>query len=145
MSFSPDGRRLVTATNGDVVKVWNLDSHKELLRLTTVKSYGASESIAVFDHAGERLAILGQNNSVVIVDAREGWVLRTLTGHSAQINAMAFSPDGRRLATGGSDLTVRLWDTVLGEEMITLRGRQGEVLSLGWFVRRPLSRGSRRK
>jgi eukaryotic-like serine/threonine-protein kinase len=132
MSFSPDGRRLVSATSGDVVKVWDLESHQELFRLKTVRSYGATESIAEFDHSGRRLAIMGQNNSVVIVDAKDGRVLRTLTGHSSQIHDMAFSPDGRRLATGGSDLTVRVWDTALGEEMITLRGRQGEVLSLGW-------------
>ncbi len=132
LSLSPDGRRLVTATNGEIVKVWDLESHRQLHAFKTAKTYGPTESIAVFDAAGKRLAILGPDNTVVIVDAAEGWVLRTLTGHSDEIHAMAFSPDGRRLATGGSDLTVRVWDTALGEEMITLRGRQGDVLSLGW-------------
>lgn len=45
---------------------------------------------------------------------------RTLTGHTAPISAMAFSPDGNVFATGAEDATLRLWDPATGKELARL-------------------------
>jgi WD40 repeat protein len=40
----------------------------------------------------------------------EAKVLHTFAGHSAPVNALAFSPDGKTLASGSADSTVLVWD-----------------------------------
>ncbi len=37
-----------------------------------------------------------------------------LTGHTDQVNSVAFSPDGKTLASGSGDDTIRLWDVATG-------------------------------
>jgi WD40 repeat protein len=37
-----------------------------------------------------------------------------LTGHTRDVNSVAFSPDGTRIASGSDDNTIRLWDTATG-------------------------------
>jgi WD40 repeat protein len=41
-------------------------------------------------------------------------LLRTLTGHSGYVNALAVLPGGR-LASGADDRTIKLWDPASGE------------------------------
>jgi WD40 repeat protein len=36
--------------------------------------------------------------------------IRTLTGHTGSVGAVAFSPDGQLLATGSKDNTARIWN-----------------------------------
>ena len=46
--------------------------------------------------------------------------IQTLTGHTAYVYKVAFSPDGALLATASGDGTARLWDIATGRAIRTL-------------------------
>lgn len=61
-----------------------------------------------------------------------GREIRTFTGHSGQVESVAFSPDGTRIVSGSRDGTVRIWDTATGQELaqfISFSGADTAVVS----------------
>src|ERR1700730_6583678 len=72
-------------------------------------------------------------------DVASGKKLHTLTGHTAPLLRVKFSPDGKTLAsiTGGwgpDDVPgeVKLWDVATGKERVALKGHPGRGLSLAF-------------
>ena len=55
-----------------------------------------------------------------LYDAKTGEELNLLTGHTASVLSVAFSPDGQTIASGSSDATIRLWDAGTGTHIETL-------------------------
>ena len=53
-----------------------------------------------------------------------------LTGHTENVNCIAFSPDGRTLVSGSSDKNVRLWDVKTGKHKRTLTGHLHGIYSI---------------
>jgi WD40 repeat protein/tRNA A-37 threonylcarbamoyl transferase component Bud32 len=51
----------------------------------------------------------------------------TLSGHTASVRSVAFSPDGIRLATGSADRTVRVWDARTGRLLQLFEGHVDRV------------------
>jgi tetratricopeptide (TPR) repeat protein len=45
---------------------------------------------------------------------------------------VAFSPDGQRLASGGWDNTKKIWDSATGQELFSLNGHAGGVISVAF-------------
>jgi WD40 repeat protein len=56
-----------------------------------------------------------------------GPLLRTLTGHTAWVSAVAVTPDGRRAVSASEDWTLKVCDLGSGEELVTLTGHSGPV------------------
>jgi WD40 repeat protein len=56
--------------------------------------------------------------------------IRSFTGHSAAIHAVAFSPDGSRLVTGSIDKTIKVWDARKGGELLSITGSNSMVESV---------------
>ncbi len=56
-----------------------------------------------------------------------GPLIRTLSGHSASVRALAVTPDGTRAISAAGDATCKVWDLASGEELHTLRGHRDWV------------------
>jgi hypothetical protein len=54
-------------------------------------------------------------------DATNGKPIRTLSGHSGPVGALAFNPVGDKLASWGEDRTIRIWDPQSGQPLGSLR------------------------
>jgi WD40 repeat protein len=71
--------------------------------------------------------------AVVIFDLEKQSVVRKLTGHTAEVRAVAFSPDSARIVTGGDDQTLRVWSVSDGTaEPQVIEGVGAAVLTVAF-------------
>jgi len=127
LAFSPDGRRLVSGSFDDRIRIWDPRDGTAQGTLAEHASRGGAGWIRclAFNPDGTLLASGGGDHVVRLWDPRTGEPVRVLTGHTGAVDTVAFSLDGRRLASGAWDRTVRLWDTGSGTHVTLSGGSEG--------------------
>src|SRR5262245_48765159 len=58
--------------------------------------------------------------------------IRTFTGHTGEVNSVAFAPDGRTALSASDDKTLKLWDVGTGREIRAFTGHAGRVQSVAF-------------
>jgi len=86
----------------------------------------AVDKVQIYDRTSEESMFTGihdgsRDKTIKLWEVATGRELRTLTGHSWSVSALAFAPDARSLASGSGDNTVRVWDVTTGQVVRTIR------------------------
>ncbi len=127
VALSKDGRRAVSASGDETLKVWDVESGRALRTLE-----GHTDIVYSVALSGDgRFAVsASMDETLKVWDVESGRALRTLEGHFAAVNAVAVSEDGRRVVSGSSDHTVKVWDLESGTELHTLLGHADVVIAV---------------
>ncbi|MEH1163927.1 helix-turn-helix domain-containing protein [Micromonospora sp. CPCC 205539] len=128
--FTPDGRRLLGASVGGFLNVWDVATGELLERIDTEQ--GAIQDVAN-SADGRLLATAGDSRTVKVWDAGTYRQTALFDGHTAPVQVLAFSGDGRTLASAGDDHTIALWDVVDRQRIATLTGHTARVRGLAFL------------
>jgi WD40 repeat protein len=125
VAFSPDGKRVVTATSDAVARVWDVaDGRFEL----TLRGHRHELTSARFSPDGSEIVTASIDHDARVWDSQSGALVRVLRGHFALVSDAGFSPDGRWIVTAGPT-TAGLWNARSGELVFFLRGHVKHLTS----------------
>ncbi|HEX4946889.1 MAG TPA: AAA-like domain-containing protein, partial [Blastocatellia bacterium] len=144
VAYSPDGQKLASGSEDQMVKISDARTGRELL---AIKAPAAVRSLA-FSTDGSRLAVGGDENKLRLYDVLTGKEAaffevpptdeslltdpRIATNPGNNIASVAFSPDGKVLAAGCRNSTVRLWDLASGRELAVLHGHGSPIAHISF-------------
>ncbi|MBS0206357.1 MAG: protein kinase [Planctomycetes bacterium] len=139
--FYPDGQHLLTAAVDNTVRLWDVATGGETLRLDNT---GRSAAVALSPNA--RWIATGSDQKSAqhqlanalepkiwdakLWDAKSGELIKSFSGHSAEVTALAFSPDNQVLATGDARGHARLWNIDSGQLIAKLDGHTRKVSTI---------------
>ncbi len=117
ISISPDSR-LVASAGERTLRVWELDSGKEVAPVDEAHFGHVTQSGFFADGA---VVTASDDGTVRVWDAATGRQKQKLV-HSQWVRGLALSPDGTRIATSSLDDAVSVWDAKTGRQIYKLAG-----------------------
>ncbi|GAB4552586.1 MAG: hypothetical protein OHK0023_20800 [Anaerolineae bacterium] len=105
--FTPDGGRVVSASEDGTLRLWDVASGAIL---KVIEAHQRAVTAMALHPEGKHAATGSADQTVKVWELHTGDLLATLTGHTGSVTFLAYSPDGRYLASASADAAVRIYD-----------------------------------
>ena len=136
-AFTPDGKRIITASNDGTLRIWNAESGvcARILKSTD----GKFKKISFSEDGNFIVTTVGsyhKEETLQIWETSTGTCLYSLKGHTAHIQGCAFSPDGSLVISYSGDHSrlyesteneLRVWDLIKGVCLYVLKGHSSAI------------------
>ena len=123
LAFSPTQNLLATAGDAGVVKLWDLETRREVAALPAQARPSQMNSLA-FSPDGKLLACGGWNATIIVYDVATRRQLHSLR-HADGVTNVRFSPDGKLLASASYDGAIKVWNASSGNLLKTIAAHPG--------------------
>ncbi|KAK0276049.1 hypothetical protein LTR91_002398 [Friedmanniomyces endolithicus] len=118
--FSPDSKTLSSASDDGTLRLWDVETEKEMRKQEL--ALPVVEKALAFSFDNKTLAY-GSGECMIMWGVKK----QKLRGHTDVITAVAFLLDGRTVVSGSRDMTARLWDIETGAEKQQFIGHTDNV------------------
>lgn len=124
VAFSPDERLAVSGGDDTLVKVWEVESGRQLRQLE-----GHADRIycVAFTAGGGHIISGGADRTIRVWDRTTGSKVLELKGHLEGVSSVGIARDGRHILSASWDKTLRLWDLYTGKQVKQLEGHTEQI------------------
>ncbi|XP_042637665.1 gem-associated protein 5 [Orycteropus afer afer] len=149
ISWKADGKIMALGNEDGSIEIFQVPNlklictiqqhHKLVNTISWHHEHGSQPELSYLMASGSNNAVIYVHNLKTIIESNpESPVTitepyRTLSGHTAKITSLAWSPhhDGR-LVSASYDGTAQVWDTLQEEPLCNFRGHRGRLLCVEW-------------
>jgi serine/threonine protein kinase/WD40 repeat protein len=124
--FSPDGARVVTASDDNTARIWNPYTGELLV---PPLHHRGTVRWAEFSPDGSRVITAGDDHSARVWDVATGTQLTPPLKHPCGVRRASFAPEGERAITLGGDGVERTWDLTPYDGPVSALMLEAQVLS----------------
>jgi serine/threonine protein kinase len=139
IAWSPDGKKIASASSDKTVHIWSATSKNPTL---IYRNHTKPVSAVDWSPDGSRIVSGSWDTTVQVWHVQTGRKLLTYRGFSREVSAVAWSPDGKYIASGSWDTTVQVRQAESGSRLFTYSGHTTPVHAVAWSP--ALSDGGRR-
>lgn len=123
--ITPDGQRVISASDDKTIKIWDLGSGRFLCSL---EGHTDNVNALVCTPDGRQVISGSHDNTIKVWDLKSGRICRTLEGHSKRI--FSVTTNGELIVSGSMDNTIKIWDLKSGKLLRSLEGHADSVVAV---------------
>ncbi|MEN8179136.1 MAG: NB-ARC domain-containing protein [Pseudomonadota bacterium] len=120
LAISPDGQRLVSASEDWTLRLWDLRTNRVI---RTFEGHTGAVHTVAFLADGESIISGSEDRMLRLWDVGTGREKAALRGHTLAVQDLAVSADGKLVASVSEDGSVRVWDLETKKNRILYKGR----------------------
>ncbi len=127
VAYSPDGKKILSASIDHTIKEWSVSSGK---CIQTLEGHTDVVKCLAYNSDGTKALSGSDDKTIIEWDLEKGKDIETFKGHNGAITTLLYWQNDEKILSGALDKTVKLWDVKSNKCLNTYSKFDGAVVKI---------------